>query len=109
MTYVVESAAVQVVAGARAHFIERGAVVPEGVDGDVIARLLSEGMISELPVEEETDEEAPVVIPEGDPTEKWTVAELEAFAADKGIDLSGPNKKPEKLAAILEAIKQPSA
>lgn len=42
-------------------------------------------------------------IPEGDPTEKWTVAHLVAFAAREEIDLGEATKKADILAAILGA------
>lgn len=38
--------------------------------------------------------------------DKMTVAELEAFAKEKGIDLSDCDKKGEKLAKIKESIKE---
>lgn len=62
-----------------------------------------------VPEVEETEDPEEVVIPEGDPSMDWKVAELEAFAVAKGIDLTGPNTKPEKLAVILEAITEPTA
>lgn len=36
-----------------------------------------------------------------------TVAELKAFAAEKGIGLEGKSKKEDILAAILSAVEQP--
>lgn len=38
--------------------------------------------------------------------DKMTVAELEAFAKEKGIDLSGCNNKGEKLTKIKELIEE---
>lgn len=38
------------------------------------------------------------------PLEKMTEKELEAYAAENGIDLSGASKKAEKLAAIQQAL-----
>lgn len=38
------------------------------------------------------------------PLEKMTEKELEVYAAENGIDLSGANKKAEKLAAIQQAL-----
>lgn len=48
--------------------------------------------------------DAPVVIPEGDPTDKWTLKELDAYAEREKIDLSSAGaKKDERLAAIVAA------
>lgn len=38
------------------------------------------------------------------PLEKMTEKELEAYAAENGIDLAGASKKAEKLAAIQQAL-----
>lgn len=96
--YEVTAAAVQVVAGARAHFVERGGILPDGVADDVLARLVDEGMIAELHLEEET-----VEIPEGTPTEDWSGKQLDAYAAAKGIDIKAAKNKAEKVAAIATA------
>ncbi len=47
MTHIVTAPAVQVTAGARAHFIERGGILPQGVDETVLDRLVDEGLIAE--------------------------------------------------------------
>lgn len=44
-------------------------------------------------------------IPEGDPSEDWTVAQLRAWAEANGVDLDGANRK----ADILDAIAYASA
>lgn len=49
------------------------------------------------------DVEPPTVIPEGDPSEDWTVKELDAYAEREGIDLAGATKKADKVAAITAA------
>lgn len=46
--------------------------------------------------------EAPA-FPEGDPADKWTVAQLAAYAAAKGIDLGDAKKKDELLAILAPA------
>ena len=38
--------------------------------------------------------------PEGTPDDSWTVLQIEAYATDKGIDLTGCTNKAEKLAAV---------
>ncbi|MGW0039830.1 hypothetical protein [Gordonia sp. NPDC003376] len=47
-----------------------------------------------------TVEAAAVVVPEGDPSEKWTVDQLKAHAANKGIDLGEAAKKADILAVL---------
>ncbi|MFJ4038207.1 hypothetical protein ACIPVB_08965 [Microbacterium sp. NPDC090007] len=42
-------------------------------------------------------------IPEGTPSVDWTAKELDAYAADRGIDLGGATKKADKVAAIAAA------
>lgn len=41
--------------------------------------------------------------PEGEPSESWKAAELDAYAADLGIDLGGAKTKAEKVGAIVAA------
>jgi len=41
-----------------------------------------------------------VEIPEGDPTEDWTNAQLDAFAKAENIDLGGASNTADRLAAI---------
>lgn len=48
--------------------------------------------------------ETPVGIPEGDPTEEWTIKQIDAYAEREKIDLKDAGKaKAEKLAAIAAA------
>ena len=49
----------------------------------------------------------PVEIPEGEPGEKWTVAQIDAYAAEHEVDLGGASKKDEKLALIVADFKDP--
>lgn len=42
-------------------------------------------------------------LPEGDPTDKWTVAQLTAYAAEHDVDLGDVKKKDELLAALVPA------
>jgi len=48
-----------------------------------------------------SDSSESVTVPEGDPSDDWTVKQLDAYAADHGIDLSGASNKTEKLEAIV--------
>lgn len=47
--------------------------------------------------------------PEGEPTEKWSAKQLDAYANDHDIDLTGATKKADKAARILEVITAPQA
>lgn len=49
----------------------------------------------------------PVDIPEGEPTEKWTVPQIDAYAAKHEVDLGGASKKDEKLALIVAHFQAP--
>lgn len=42
----------------------------------------------------------PIDIPEGEPSEDWTVKQLDAFAERESIDLGDAKTKAEKLAAL---------
>lgn len=41
-----------------------------------------------------------VEVPEGDPSEDWTVKQIDAYAAGHGIDLGDASNKADKLAVI---------
>lgn len=45
--------------------------------------------------------------PDGEPTEKWSAKQLDAYATDHDIDLSGLTKKADKVERILDAITGP--
>lgn len=49
-----------------------------------------------VPEEQEPDP----LYPEGDPTEKWTVDQLKAYATTNGIDLKGATTKADILLAV---------
>lgn len=46
-----------------------------------------------------------VEIPEGDPSDKWSNKQLDAYAKREGIDLGTPKNKGDRLAAIAEGRK----
>lgn len=48
-------------------------------------------------------DQAPVRIPDGDPSTAWTVAELEAYATREAIDLTDAKNKSDRVAAIESA------
>ncbi|MDY7542609.1 MULTISPECIES: hypothetical protein [unclassified Cryobacterium] len=66
-------------------------------DLEALARWVS------IPVPEPTAE-TPTVIPDGEPTEKWAVGELKAFAAREEIDLGAAKNKGEYFAAIIAGL-----
>jgi len=54
-------------------------------------------------------EDEPVKIPDGDPSDGWTVKQLDAYAERENIDLSSAGtKKDERFAAIVEAKTAPA-
>lgn len=48
----------------------------------------------------------PVTIPDGDPTDEWKVAEIDAYVERESIDVGGATKKDDKLAAIASALEK---
>jgi len=88
-----------------ASILREGQTVPEGVADELLKSLEKRGLIAKVKDEETTTE---VVIPDGDPTEQWKGAELDAYAAREGIDIKGKTNKADKLTAIL-AAKQPAS
>jgi hypothetical protein len=72
-------------------------IVPEGTARD--AGLLDDSESgSETPAEPE-----PVALPEGEPSESWTVVQLKEYAAREEISLAGADKKADILAAVRAA------
>ncbi|WKV74227.1 hypothetical protein AW27_023585 [Streptomyces sp. PCS3-D2] len=53
---------------------------------------------------DEPRRKAPAEEPVEKPVEKMTAAELQAYAAEHGIDLSGAKTKAEVLAAVMAAV-----
>ncbi len=100
MAHIVTAAAVQITIGARAQLLERGALVPEGADEEVLDRLEGEGMIAEYeaPV---ADEAAPVAIV----TQADIDAAVSAAVAEKEAELDAAKKELATVQAELEAAK----
>lgn len=71
--------------------------VPENVTEESVKRLLKEGFIVEV---ETPDEE--VVIPEGDPTDKWNKDQLTAYAVSESIDVSAAKNKADLLGLVTK-------
>lgn len=104
--YIAKAAAVKVPVGAAtgnrvAHIVRSGDVIPEGVDPEVLEKLVERRLIRKVEVADE--------IPEGVPSDKWNHAQLDAYAEREVIDLAGATKKDDKLAAIAKALAAKSA
>lgn len=101
MSHVVIAPAIQVVVGSRAHFLETGAVVPEGVPAADLERLEREGFIEQV---DDADE-----VPDSDPYDGVKLDDLKAMVAQRNegredadkIVVSEPGNKPEVLAALV--------
>ena len=50
---------------------------------------------------------SPVEIPDGEPSEKWSAKQLDAFADRAGIDLAGATTKADKVTAITASLAGP--
>ena len=81
-------------AGKNTYFYE-GATVPDGFDKDDLARLVEASLIAEIVAEESE-------VPEGDPSDAWTVKQMKAYADAKGIDLGDAKSKGEVLAKVTK-------
>lgn len=100
MAHIVTAAAVQITIGARAHLLERGALVPEGADEKVLDRLAGEGMIAEYEAPE-ADETAPAHVL----TPADIDAAVSAAVAEKDTELEAAKKELAAARAELEAAK----
>lgn len=81
-------------------YFYEGATVPDGYDKADLARLVEARLIEE--VIQEPDENAPVEVPAGDPSDAWTVKQLKAFAEAKGIDLGDAKSKGDVLSVLVK-------
>ena len=76
------------------------------VEDKDIANYLLESKHFELAMSGETGSKAPS---DGSmPSEQWTIPQLQAFAAEKGIDIAGLKLKPEIFAKVQEALAEGS-
>lgn len=102
--YVVKSTAVVIpTKDGSERYLYRGAPIDaDAFDEQGVQRLLEVGLIVEVeePAEAQSNE---VEIPEGDPSEEWSHAQLDAYAAAKDVDLGSGKNKAEKVAALAEA------
>ena len=101
--YEVAAAAVQVVVGARAHFVERGALLPDGVSEEDIKRLVREGLITKY-TDPDPAEQAP-------PAATFSQADFDAAVEAKVLELEQARAEAEKQAEAekVEAAKQAAA
>lgn len=84
--------------------------VVEVVDDDLAAKLVREGSagpfesrkvaIAAVTDRQQSEDGGRVPLPDGEPTDKWTGAQLKQYAADHDIDLGGATRKADILAAI---------
>jgi hypothetical protein len=85
--------------------LPRGAVLANEVPEEQVKHLIAVGLVEEQDGPEELEEAATtevVELPEGDPTDKWKVDQLVAYADKNGIDLAGAKLKPEILALVAK-------
>lgn len=77
--------------------VPTGYLIPAGAEDHYVAPQVTAEV---APAEEAQDE------PENGPDESWKNADIEAYAADNGVDLDGATKKADMLAAIAAAQKE---
>ncbi|MEV7472236.1 hypothetical protein AB0N33_00800 [Pseudarthrobacter oxydans] len=87
-------------AGKITYFYE-GATVPDGFDKDDVERLVESGMLEKVESDSSGSGSAPE-IPEGDPSDSWTVKQMVAYAELHEIDLGGAKSKPDVLAKVAK-------
>lgn len=77
-------------------YLYKGAVVGEGFTDAGIKHALGLKLIEKVKSDE-------VEIPEGDPTDKWTVPQLKAYATANTVDLGEAKNKDDILAVLVPA------
>ena len=77
----------------------RSVVVPD----DTVEYYTSKGW--SVAGQEPKASDAPVVIPDGAPSEEWTNAQLDAYAEREGVDFAGVKNKADRMTAIAESRK----
>lgn len=94
-----------------ARLLQRGDVLPEGVDREQIKRLLDRDLIEKV-----AETEPVVATPTGTaqagdpagkadvPSEKWTGEQLAVFAAEHKIDISSAGKKAEAVEILTAEL-----
>lgn len=105
--YRVTAAAVQVKVGSRMHLVLAGGLLPDGVDGDVVARLVGKGMVVEVGDHAEPEPD-PAEDPDDDANESksdlgsMNLDQLRTYAAYHGVDLGDATRKAD-IIAVIEA------
>ncbi|PZE23861.1 hypothetical protein [Curtobacterium sp. MCBD17_028] len=98
--YTVTGAAAVIGSGAAQRYVYRGGVfTDEGVKPEQIEHLKSVNLIAD----HVADTSQEVTLPDGDPTEQWTVVQLRKYAADNSISLGSATTKADIAAAIIAA------
>jgi hypothetical protein len=80
-------------------FVYRGSALPGGLSDERVAALEAKGLVGALSTEDGVA--VTPSVPEGDPSESWTVAQIDAYLVDHALPVTG--RKSEKLAAIEAA------
>jgi hypothetical protein len=101
--YIVTAPTVAVTVAGALRYVERGSILPEEVDEEHIKALVGLDFIKKVDVADEDGESAEVTVPDGDPSDKWTGAQLKLYADNKGVELGTAKSKAEILAAIAAA------
>lgn len=101
MAHIVKAAAVKISIGGAsgnrvAALLRRGDILPDGIAEEQLKRLTDRGLIEK--------QKGEVELPDGKPTDAWTVPQLEKYAKDNNIDLGESKAKPEKLEKIQTAL-----
>lgn len=93
--YTVTAALVVAHVGGKVQHFYAGDVLPVNVDEGSLKNLKSLGYVAKSgdAVADQTDE----------PSDAWTVKQLQAFAGEHSIDLGDAKNKPDILAAVLAA------
>lgn len=103
MAAIVTAPAVQVIVGGRAHFLEEGAVLPDGVDEQTLKRFRAEGLIADeakKPKSESLDEGVYKDVSVKD-LKADIAARNEGREGDAKITPAEPGNRPEIVAALL--------
>ena len=95
--------------GSERYLYRSGAILPtRGFTVEGLKHAASLGLIEKAELPKSDDEQsngAGESKPEGEPSEKWTKDQLEAYAAEKQVDIASAKNKADLVAAIAAAAK----
>lgn len=90
-------------------YLYAGAPVPADIPADQVKRLRALGMVGEgATVVGPADPGDTAKYPEGDPAKSWTLAQLKAYALDRGIDLGEATLKDDVLLRVTGTVPEPT-